>query len=210
MKKYRMGLFALLLLLAGSCQSLNAQDQLPLVPYPQELELGNGAYVPASGLTLRISGMEGPTARIMAEQLEEIYRDRFTADLETDGEKPHIWIGIPAEDTELMELAIKKKLVPGEELGEEGYLLKIEKKQIYITANGPAGAFYGVQTLCQLFHGTPDPMKVPTLVIRDWPSIPFRCVMDDISRGPIPTPEYLKEQVRRYAGMKLNNMSFYI
>jgi hypothetical protein len=46
--------------------------------------------------------------------------------------------------------------------------------------------------------------------IRDWPSIPFRCVMDDVSRGPIPTNKFLKEQIRRYAGMKINNMSFYI
>jgi hypothetical protein len=209
-KKYRSGLVALIFLMGTAWMNLLGQQQLPLVPYPQELEIGNGTYAPPSSLKLRISGMEGPTVQVMEEQLESIYSERYSANLESAEGKPHIWIGIPVEDSELMELARKKDLVPGQELGKEGYLLKIERKHIYITANAPAGAFYGVQTLRQLLHGTPDSQKIPTLKIHDWPSIPFRCVMDDISRGPIPTPEFLKEQVRRYAGMKLNNMSFYI
>ena len=38
----------------------------------------------------------------------------------------------------------------------------------------------------------------------------MRVVMDDISRGPIPTNEYIKEQIRRYSELKINHMSFYI
>jgi len=100
--------------------------------------------------------------------------------------------------------------LPGEELGDEGYTLKIEKKKIYITANAPAGVFYGVQSLRQILGGNPEAREVPTLTIRDWPSLDFRCIMDDISRGPIPTNEYLKMQIRRFSAMKINSMSFYI
>jgi len=46
--------------------------------------------------------------------------------------------------------------------------------------------------------------------ITDWPAIPMRVVMDDISRGPIPTNAYIKEQIRRYSELKINHMSFYI
>ncbi len=46
--------------------------------------------------------------------------------------------------------------------------------------------------------------------ITDWPAIPMRVVMDDISRGPIPTNEYIKEQIRRYSELKINHMSYYI
>ena len=202
---------ALFLLLIGSLFSLNGQNQVPVLPYPQEVSLGKGSYEPSrASMKLRISGMEGPTVKDMEEQLAGMFRDRYGLEPESGDGKAQIWIGIPGEDAELMELARKKGLVPGEELGSEGYLLKIEKKNIYLTANAPAGAFYGVQTLQQMFRGNSDPLKVPTLEIRDWPSIPFRCVMDDISRGPIPTNDFLKHQIRRYAGMKINNMSFYI
>ncbi len=198
--------------ITGSTFCLNGQERVTVVPYPQELSSSDGDYVPVGEtLTLRISGMEGATLAIMEKQLREAYQERYSLQLITAKEgKADIWIGIPSEDGELMELAQKKGMVPGEELGREGYLLKIEKKRIYITANAPAGAFYGVQSLRQLLRGNPEPFKVPVLDIRDWPSMAFRCVMDDISRGPIPDNEFLKKQIRRYAEMKINNMSFYI
>lgn len=193
--------------------SLAAQhSRIPVVPYPQEVSQGRGSYAPAGReLVLRISGMEGESVEIIKQQLDEVYSRRYASGvLAGKGSAPDIWIGLPSADEELMELARKKDLVPGEELGEEGYLLRIEKKKVYITANRPAGVFYGVQTLRQLIKGSPAPDEVPVLAIRDWPSIDFRCIMDDISRGPIPTNDYLKMQVRRYAAMKINHMSFYI
>ena len=38
----------------------------------------------------------------------------------------------------------------------------------------------------------------------------MRVVMDDISRGPIPSNEYIKQQIRRYSELKINHMSYYI
>ncbi len=187
-------------------------DPVTVVPYPQVVLLEMGYYdVKRTEVSLRISGMEGRTVEIMQEQLGAAFKERFGAGLVLSEEKgPGIWIGIPSMDEELMDLARKKDLVPGEELGEEGYLLKIEKKAITIVANTPAGVFYGVQSLRQIFRGNPEPLEVKAMTIRDWPSLAFRCIMDDISRGPIPTMDYMKLQVRRYAEMKINNMSFYI
>ena len=111
---------------------------------------------------------------------------------------------------DIAQKAREKGILPGEDLGREGYILKIEKDAIFILANEQAGAFYGAQTLKQLLRGYAGSAELPAMTIRDWPSISFRCVMDDISRGPVPTNDYLKQQVRRYAEMKINNMSFYI
>lgn len=203
---------ALAILVAVSLNTLGAQERITVVPYPQEVDIAGGKYAPAgTSLSLRISGIEGVTVDIIEEQLREIYQERFDAHLTGgDAERADIWIGIPSEDGALMDMARKKGLVPGQELGPEGYLLKIEKRHIYITANGQAGVFYGVQSLRQILRGNPEPGQVPLATIRDWPAIAFRCVMDDISRGPIPSNDFLKQQIRRYAEMKINNMSFYI
>lgn len=205
-------LMALAILLAGNLVTLGAQERITVVPYPQEVVVTGGTYRPSgSSLSLRISGMEGKTVAIIKEQLREIYLERYGADLAgCEMERADIWIGIPSKDGALMELARKRGMVPGQELGPEGYLLKIEKRQIYITANAQAGVFYGVQSLRQILRGNPEPQQVPLVTICDWPAMDFRCVMDDISRGPIPGSDFLQQQIRRYAEMKINHMSFYI
>lgn len=199
-------------LLTGAWAQGFAADRIPVVPYPQQVTLENGFYeVPRAGLTLRISGVEEATREVITGQLEESFGLRYGVEpMVSVRRDPAIWIGIPASDERLADLAAKKGITPGRELGEEGYILRIERDRIYIIAATTAGAFYGVQTLRQLLRGYPEPRQLPAVTIRDWPDIAFRCVMDDISRGPIPTSEYMRQQVRRYAELKINHMSFYI
>ena len=51
---------------------------------------------------------------------------------------------------------------------------------------------------------------MPCLKIVDWPQFRYRGIQDDISRGPVPTLEFMKAQVRRCAELKLNMLSYYI
>ena len=208
----RTGAALLAIWLSTGLAELKGQERFSIVPYPQELNAGKGFYTPSGDeLSLRISGMEGDNLEVITSQLKEDYQLRYGIRvLNQIAQRPHIWIGIPAQSEDFMALAVKKGMVPDPKLGKEGYLLKIEKNQVFITANTSAGVFYGVQSLRQLLRGNPEPQQVPVLSIRDWPSIAFRCVMDDISRGPIPSNDFLKQQIRRYAEMKINNMSFYI
>ena len=66
---------------------------------------------------------------------------------------------------------IEFKLVEDASLGDEGYQLKVKHSDILITANKPAGIFYGVQTLLQMF---PAEIKSKTVQPEDkkW-TIPF-------------------------------------
>src|SRR6202000_861941 len=50
-------------------------------------------------------------------------------------------------------------------LGKEGYQLTVTKTGITITANEPAGLFYGVQSLLQLF---PKEIESPAAVTQSW------------------------------------------
>ncbi len=46
-------------------------------------------------------------------------------------------------------------------------------------------------------------------LIRDWPAMKYRGVHDDLSRGPVPTLEFQKKQIRTFAAYKLNVYSPY-
>ena len=88
----------------------------------------------------------------------------------------------------------------------EGYTLRVEKDTIRITANTEAGAFYGIQTLRQLFAGE----EVPCVEIVDTPVFPHRGFYHDVTRGRIPTVETLKKLIDDMAYYKLNSLQLYV
>ena len=75
-------------------------------------------------------------------------------------------------------------------IGNEGYHLNVTSSNITISANKPAGLFYGVQTLMQLFppaiesKSVIDNMKwqIPCVTITDYPRFGWRGLMFDVSR----------------------------
>ena len=109
---------------------------------------------------------------------------------------------------------------------EEGYILKVTPQRITISGASSAGIFYGAQTLRQLIHTKVEPyifesgknryptnngqFRIPAVVITDWPAMRWRGVHDDLSRGPIPTMDYMKKQIRTLAEYKVNMFSLYM
>ena len=93
-----------------------------------------------------------------------------------------------------------------QQLGKEGYLFIWNAREKVIAANTETGLFYGLQTLRQLIRAKWD----KEISIADWPSFEHRAVYDDISRGPISSVDYIKQQIERLAEIKVNALSFYI
>ena len=92
----------------------------------------------------------------------------------------------------------------------EGYSIEVDGEHVLVSARGGAGLFYGAQTVRQLIARTQTGgLVIPVVRIRDWPSMTWRGVQDDVSRGPIPTVAYVKEQIRILAGFKINLYSLY-
>ncbi|HYP51958.1 MAG TPA: family 20 glycosylhydrolase, partial [Pyrinomonadaceae bacterium] len=83
-------------------------------------------------------------------------------------------------------------------------------EDVVVAGRTPAARFYGVQTLKQLVRGHAEAAYVEGVRVVDWPSMRWRAVSDDISRGPVPTVEYVKRQLRTFAFYKLNMHSFYM
>jgi len=95
-------------------------------------------------------------------------------------------------------------------LDEEGYVLVVTSSDAVVAGASPAGVFYGLQTLKQLVRGDSADAFIPGIKIVDWPAMRWRAVSDDISRGPVPTSDYIKRQLRTFASFKLNMHSFYM
>lgn len=91
----------------------------------------------------------------------------------------------------------------------EGYVLVPTPAGIAIIANSSAGLFYAAQTLKQLVDTTTHPATLHVATIRDWPAMKIRGLSDDLSRGPIPTVGFIKEQIRTMAAYKVNLYSPY-
>ncbi|MBV8984253.1 MAG: family 20 glycosylhydrolase, partial [Acidimicrobiia bacterium] len=70
------------------------------------------------------------------------------------------------------------------------------------------GAFYGRATLEQLrrLHAG----DLPVCEVEDWPDLPVRGVMLDVSRDKVPTMETLEALVGRLASWKVNQLQLYI
>ncbi|HVS93885.1 MAG TPA: family 20 glycosylhydrolase [Mucilaginibacter sp.] len=93
-------------------------------------------------------------------------------------------------------------------IGNEGYYLSVTKNGIAIRANGPAGLFYGVQSLVQLFpKEIVSDKKVsgvqwaaPCVQITDYPRFKWRGLMLDVARH-----FFTKQEVEQY----IDNMSKY-
>ena len=95
-----------------------------------------------------------------------------------------------------------------EDVGNEGYELFIDNNRIVLAANSSQGIFYGKQSLIQLIRSARD-NKVQGVHIIDKPALKHRGLMDDISRGPVPSKEYMMYQIRSVSELKLNMLCYY-
>jgi hexosaminidase len=103
------------------------------------------------------------------------------------------------------------------ELGEEGYRLAVERTGVHLVGGGPAGLFWGAQTLRQLLgpdacRRAPLPggqWRLPLVRLQDSPRFRWRGLLLDVARHFMP-----KEGVLRYldlmAAHKLNVFHFHL
>ncbi|HEX9108830.1 MAG TPA: glycoside hydrolase family 20 zincin-like fold domain-containing protein [Longimicrobiales bacterium] len=95
------------------------------------------------------------------------------------------------------------------EMKDEGYVLLARATQVDIVGATGAGVFYGAQTLKQLVHAKGAQAWLNEATIRDWPAMRWRGWQDDMSRGPVPTMDFIKKQIRTLAAYKVNALSPY-
>ena len=90
---------------------------------------------------------------------------------------------------------------------DQAYKLVIEPKSITIQYIDNAGLQNANLTLNQLRQLYGD--NLPCLSITDWPAYKWRGWMDDISRGPVPHPQYRQRQWQSLHALKYNFCNYY-
>jgi len=220
--KKRVFFFSFVLLLLTSLISVAAvgpENQLKLIPEPKEISVRQGSFHVQPTTRILVEFGHQAEDRIAAETLAEEIRDQSGLKLNITGAKADSKQESKQEDGAIVLARLQDKSVrdfleskglKAESIGEQGYLLFSDNSHLIVAANTGQGLFYGVQTLRQLLHADGKTLVCPAVSIRDWPSMEWRGVQDDISRGPIPTEEYMKRQIRTLAAYKVNLFGLYM
>lgn len=162
-------------------------ESLPLVPAPKEIRsTGAGTFVVPTSATIAAPKPLAGEAALLKSVLKKRLGVAASA------------AGAPATFT----LAISTKIK-----NPEGYELKISKNGVTITGRTPAGVYYGVRTLEQLFVA--EKKNLPELRIVDEPRFAYRGLMLDPARNFIPLAD-VKRFVETMAAFKFNTLHFHI
>ena len=206
-------LFVLFLLpcfcFSQSEKSNSISKTLYLIPAPQIVEINQGSFDLSKNISIVLSDRNSIDQKFNAEQLKQLLMNEIKTVKVTIGKKGNVFLGIPGED-KYFDLNLKNEnieLTP--KIDNEGYVLKITSNNVVIAARTTTGLFYGVQTLKQIVRSNREGTSIPCLTISDWPALKLRGWMDDISRGPIPTMDYLKNVIKTMAGYKQNYFTLY-
>lgn len=183
---------------------------IKIIPSPKEVKSRKGEFSVNEQTAILLGGAHTKADKFAAGLLNEDIQTTIRVFSPSSELQNVIVLSIFDRDEELRTAFDWRDALFDERLKEEGYSLSATPERILIGAKTEAGLFYGVQTLRQLLEEKEDRKKVPCLCIRDWPSIRYRGVMQDISRGQVLNMESLKQVIRTISYFKMNLLSPYI
>ena len=195
---------AFLALAAASAPS-RAADDPRLIPRPREATAGD--LVPLAKSATIISANNGDD-RFAAKDLTETLKTRGIRVV--TGADAGFRISLLRLDAPGAKRTLEAaSLSFTDDMKPEGYVLVATKDGAVVVASSAAGIFYGAQTLKQLIRTDGAAPRVQLAIIRDWPAMKYRGFHDDLSRGPVPTLEFQKQEIRTFAAYKINVYSPY-
>ena len=193
-------LFSLLI----SCIGLQTFSQAPapapapslaIIPEPASLRVDGGNFVLPTTILI-----EAPDRQDLAQTLRDLQNHLslptgYTVSIDTKA----------AAGSATIRLLLNK--TPDTTLGAEGYQLTVTPANIMIRANQPAGLFYGIQSLLQLFPKEIESRQLvkdvswsaPCVTISDRPRFSWRGLMFDVSRHfftKIEVEQFIDEMVK--------------
>lgn len=196
--------FSLLSACIFSCAIAFAQNDIAIIPQPVKMITNEGKFTLPSRILIQAD--ENPELQGTL----DILKSHVTIPTGSTATVNTIK-GSPAT----IKLSINK--TEDAALGKEGYHLTVTPKQVVITANKPAGLFYGVQTLLQLLPNEIESKNLvqhiswqaPCVDITDYPRFGWRGLMFDVSRHFF-TKQEVKEFIDQMAKYKYNLLHFHL
>jgi hexosaminidase len=171
-----------------------------LIPQPVEIQLSEGSYLLTKSSTI---GFESQKSQKIAEML-------------ADKLNGPTGFSIKSQQTKSASIQFNLNKDALQQIGKEGYILVSTPEGIVITANEPAGLFYGMQTLLQLLPKEIENKKpaegvwaIPAVKITDYPRFSWRGIMLDVSRNFF-TKEEVKSYIDQISRFKYNTFHWHL
>lgn len=195
-------LFFVLLVLGTICQQLLAQSVL--LPQPQSIKYGNGKIYLAG--EIRFVSPVAKEDEYVIKSVKSVLNE-YTAG-------PVKLVNAPLVKGIILERTGNTDALPGIDeksgrAGREYYEIKAKDNLITLKSASSAGLFYAIQMLKQLISRDEKGMYVPEVTIEDWPTMPYRGFMMDMTHMQLPTMDEIKKQIDFLAQWKYNQYHFY-
>ncbi|GAB3956817.1 family 20 glycosylhydrolase [Spirosoma harenae] len=180
--------------------SAYAQAPIQLIPQPVKVQPQSGVFALTKSTTIQYNQADGRSvADMLSMQLNSPTSYGFIAKQGNSGK-----------------IQLNLNATPNTQLGDEGYTLDASPKRVIISANKPAGLFYGIQTLMQLLPKEIESKAVvtqtwtlPAVQITDYPRFGWRGIMLDVSRNFF-TKEEVKQYIDQLAKLKFNTFHWHL
>ncbi len=164
------------------CSNVFAQQNtVAVVPQPAKMRILEGSFTLGNNSFIEVAGNNSDVKRIAAYLSQSLsaptgYKIMVKDNPDGLGNSGNIHLMLNAAGDP--------------SLGKEGYQLQVNPNSVIMRANQPAGLFYAVQTLLQLFPGETEGKKkvenvkwsAPCADITDYPRFGWRGLMFDVSR----------------------------
>lgn len=179
----------------------NVQYKIGIIPTPQHIELSSDFFILDNNTYIVENDNISDSFLInnFKDEIKEITEIELRSTKKNNRKKKTIIFQLTDS------LPVKENI-------SQAYSIFIEKDKIRVEACSQQGLFYGSQSLKQLIryhYLTQNNLDIPAYTIIDYPNVEYRGWMDDISRGPIPTTEFIKEEIRRLSEYKFNYFNLY-
>jgi hypothetical protein len=188
------------------------QLQIHLVPAPRQAHYGAAVDLPERILVSVPVHNEADefAARDLEDAIAQMAKTDPGEQTRTGAVTPSYRVTLLRTDSAAAKALLAKQGLAFEPAMEsEGYILILGQHEASIVGASSPGIFYGVQTLKQLLPQPGTPRVISTGTVRDWPAMRYRGIDDDLSRGPFPTLDFQKHQIRVFASFKINIYSPY-
>lgn len=180
----------------------SANAKPAVVPALQEWDGGHGSFeLRERGRIVVASRQDGTLGRLAAQLASEV--DQAT------GRKLSVSPRTPQKGDIVLSVDPALAKGGGPRFAEEGYDLKVTKKNVTIAAPTMKGVYYGTRSLLQMLLLDDGRDSVPVGTAKDWPNYKVRGFMLDVGRRFF-TAGYIRDYLRVMGWFKLNELQLHL